>query len=194
MLKIAEIVKETQSEGPGKRLAIWVQGCNIKCKNCCNPQMIDFSGGYDLPLSDGIELLQQAKNVEGVTILGGEPFDQANDLLPLAEEAIRLNLGIIIFSGYTLKQLRLDNDISIHRLLDVVDLLIDGPYQHNKRSSKRRWIGSENQKIHHLSNRYINCLDFYSNEQTIDVSIQNGIITVNGWPSIADKLLDINVR
>jgi anaerobic ribonucleoside-triphosphate reductase activating protein len=191
-LRVAEIIEETRSEGPGRRLAIWVQGCSIRCPGCCNPHMLDPQKGSKLTMSDALALLRRAhrRAVEGITLIGGEPFDQAANLAPLAEAATDLDLGVMIFSGYTLSTLRASSSNAIHRLLAATDLLIDGPYQHARQSAHRRWIGSDNQQIHLLNDRYRDHPELYQkSSQSIEITMRNGDLMVNGWPSIADNLI-----
>ena len=71
-LRIAQVVPDTEAEGPGRRFALWVQGCTIRCPGCCNPEMFAADKGRAI---DSAELAQQAlttPGLEGVSILGGE--------------------------------------------------------------------------------------------------------------------------
>ena len=88
MLMVAQVVPSTQAEGPGIRTAIWLQGCPLRCPGCCNPEMLRFEGGVATPISDLKETLLAAKknsNIEGFTLMGGEPFSAAQ--LPAMEAA-----------------------------------------------------------------------------------------------------------
>ena len=188
MLRIAEIVFTTSSEGPGLRTAVWVQGCSIRCDGCCNPEMLSIEGGRELSLAGMEELVARscAAGVEGVTLLGGEPFDQASALSALAAMAKEKGLGIVAFSGYRLESLTSTDQ---RALLAQVDMLIDGPYQRAAHSSKRRWVGSENQRIHHLTDRYRAHPDIQSDHsQSIHITYENGELTVSGWPDMVNAL------
>src|SRR2546428_11526767 len=75
-LQVAQIVRRTEAEGPGRRWALWFQGCPLRCPGCCNPEMLPFAGGERLALPAVVELVAAAgprHRVEGVTLLGGEP-------------------------------------------------------------------------------------------------------------------------
>ena len=79
-LPIAQIVPCTEAEGPGRRFAVWFQGCPLRCPGCCNPEMLPFTGGMNQPVSDLIEHLHAAQDrhgLEGISLLGGEPFAHA---------------------------------------------------------------------------------------------------------------------
>src|SRR6516165_8399735 len=79
-LQVAQIVPATEAEGPGLRFALWFQGCPLRCRGCCNPEMLPFEGGSFLPLQDILEQVKQtaqAQSIEGITFLGGEPLAHA---------------------------------------------------------------------------------------------------------------------
>ena len=77
ILNLAQVVPCTEAEGPGRRFAVWVQGCPLRCPGCCNPEFLPFAGGTPTRVS---ELLRRVdtEDVEGVTLLGGEPFAHAS--------------------------------------------------------------------------------------------------------------------
>src|SRR5438270_1937649 len=148
LLSIAQAVHCTEAEGPGRRFALWFQGCPLRCPGCCNPEMLPFEGGAAMRLADVLVQLQDAKAkqvIEGITLLGGEPFAHAAGAALLAEAAHRLNLTVMIFTGYTLEELRESTDPVIHVLLAHTDILVDGPYVRELPETQRRWIGSANQ-------------------------------------------------
>src|SRR5260370_21835302 len=79
-LRIAQIVPCTEAEGPGRRFALWFQGCPLRCPSCCNPEMLPFEGGQLLALADVVRQLQESAaehQLEGITLLGGEPLAHA---------------------------------------------------------------------------------------------------------------------
>src|SRR5262245_54313833 len=108
-LQVAQIVSCTEAEGPGKRFALWFQGCPLRCPGCCNPEMLPFSGGQAMQLSAVVEQVRSAANqhgVEGITLLGGEPLAHARQAAALARPVQGLGLSVMIFSGYTLAEAR----------------------------------------------------------------------------------------
>ena len=191
-LSIAGTVDCTSSEGPGERFALWVQGCSIRCANCCNPQMFSQKD----PTTDIGHLAQKIidarnenPNIEGITILGGEPFEQSKALARLCKEIRMLWPGktlpsIMVFTGHQLKQLKQNN---VHReFIELIDLLVDGPFNKNLPEylgENRRWIGSSNQNIHFLSKRYLALKDNWPiGRNTLELKIKNGIVSINGFP------------
>ena len=108
-LRIAQIVPDTEAEGPGRRFALWFQGCPLRCPGCCNPEMLPFEGGQLLSLNEVIGQLQEsatAHSLEGITLLGGEPLAHAAAGAALAQAAHALGLNVMVFSGYLLEDAR----------------------------------------------------------------------------------------
>ena len=148
-LNIAYINTCTETEGPYKRLAIWFQGCNILCKACCNPELQALRIRHIITVEELFNIILDSKDkydIEGVTFLGGEPTLQEG-LISLAFLLKMNNIGTILFTGKKIEML--DND-----LINNLDLVIDGKFEVSKIDTKRNLIGSENQNIYFLTNRY----------------------------------------
>ena len=101
-LRVAGIIEESIVDGPGLRFVLFLQGCRTHCKGCQNPQTWDFDGGTLVSAEDILSRVQCDPLVHGITFSGGEPFEQATALLPLAEELKRRGYHLMAFSGYTL--------------------------------------------------------------------------------------------
>src|SRR5437660_2597341 len=90
ILSIAQIVPCTEAEGPGRRYALWFQGCPLRCPGCCNPEMLPFAGGTRRPLAEVVAEVEAAARdggVEGLSLLGGEPLAHAAGAAALAAAA-----------------------------------------------------------------------------------------------------------
>lgn len=192
VLSVATIAEDTEAEGPGRRWALWVQGCSIRCAACCNPEMFDPRRGepMEIEVLAGQIAAAQARGVEGVSFLGGEPFEQAEPLGELAARAKQLGMTVMVFSGYLLAELQARPDAA--RLLGLTDLLVDGPYDHTRPEPSppagRRWIGSANQTMHFLTAAYAESDPRMRAPNTIEIRLSKGGLRINGWPS-ADHLL-----
>src|SRR5687767_13593652 len=84
---VAQVVACTEAEGPGKRFALWFQGCPLRCPGCCNPEMLPFIGGRAVPRAEVVGQMRRAAaehGLEGITLLGGEPAAHAEAALVLA--------------------------------------------------------------------------------------------------------------
>ena len=181
-LFLAQTIPQTQAEGPGNRFALWVQGCSLRCPGCCNPEFFKFGGGEVVEPEQLASRVLDTPAIEGVSILGGEPFDQAKALLPFIQRVREAKLSVMVYSGYRLAELNAKPDPAVHHILAQIDLLVDGRFDRNQPESSRRWIGSANQQLHFLSDRY-HVLDpqFWS-ENTLEIRFDGATVTVNGWP------------
>ena len=184
-LSVAHAVECTEAEGPGRRYALWLQGCPLRCPGCCNPEMLPFRGGKKVAVhvvTDQIIQAAKRHQIEGITLLGGEPFSQAAAVSHLASSVQASGLTVMAFTGFELEQLRAKRDASVDHLLQHVDLLIDGPYRRELPDSTRRWIGSTNQRIHCLTDRYHSQDGYWDEANTIEIRMRNGEVHVNGFP------------
>jgi anaerobic ribonucleoside-triphosphate reductase activating protein len=182
-VQIAQVVPCTEAEGPGKRFAVWFQGCPLRCPGCCNPEFLPFTGGEPRTVADLSNEMARARDeagVEGVTLLGGEPFAHAAGAAALADAARRLGLSVMVFSGHTLDQLRRRADAA--DLLARTDILVDGPYLRDQPDTERRWIGSRNQGVHFLTDRH-RFDDQWRRRNTLEIRVRGGEVVVNGFPA-----------
>ena len=144
-LRVAGVIEESIVDGPGLRFVLFLQGCRTHCKGCQNPQTWDFEGGTAVSAEDILNRIQGDPLVHGITFSGGEPFEQAAALVPLAEELKRRGYHLMAFSGYTFEQLL--EKPSCRDLLSLLDLLVDGPFVEEQKSLELRFRGSRNQRI-----------------------------------------------
>lgn len=179
-LRIFKIIKKTKVEGPNLRYCIWVQGCTKHCKGCYAKNTWDKEGGILTDTGTIIDDIKAQKGIDGVTFLGGEPFEQAVALASIARQVKKMKLSVLTFTGNLYEDLIKSNDKGIQRLLKYTDLLIDGGFEEKNFNLSKPWIGSSNQ-------RYIFLTDFYDEKiisqykNKIEVRIsENGEILLNG--------------
>lgn len=190
-LRVAQTVARTSAEGPGERYAVWVQGCPLRCPGCCNPEMLALDrGGRVVPVRELAEAILATDGIEGLTLAGGEPVAQAAACAELAEAVQGAGLSVMLFSGYTLEELRAlgAEDPEVPRLLGAVDLLVDGPYLQQQPETRRRWIGSANQVLHALTRRYDPSAPAFLEPNTVEIRLDGLELVVNGWPAGAHKV------
>lgn len=173
---VASINQCTEVEGPYKRLCIWFQGCNIHCKGCCNPDYQPLVPKNILLLDELVSIIKETKekfDIEGVTYSGGEPTLQQG-LPQLTEEIHKLGLGVISFTGRTYE--------NVKEILCGCDAVLDGAYEADKQETKRRILGSTNQRIICLTDRYKNCIEnWFSICENKSVEVNVGLtIVANG--------------
>jgi anaerobic ribonucleoside-triphosphate reductase activating protein len=148
--------------------------------------MLPFSGGQARPPDDLLADLRSARDeyaVEGITLLGGEPLAHAAGAAALARGAHGLGLSVMVFSGYTLEEARALPDPAVAELLALTDILVDGPYLRDRPDGERRWIGSTNQRIHFLTDRYRADDPCWRQPNTLEIRLRGGELSVNGFPA-----------
>jgi anaerobic ribonucleoside-triphosphate reductase activating protein len=182
LLSLAQVVPDTQAEGPGRRFAVWFQGCPLRCPGCCNPEFLPFATGTPSRLSDLLTQLDATTGLNGVSLLGGEPFAHAAGAARLAEAARDRGLGVMVYSGYTLEQIR-ELPLPAGELLSATDLLVDGPYLRDQPEAERRWVGSRNQRVHFLTDRYDPADGCWRRRNTLEVRVRGAEVSVNGFPA-----------
>ncbi|WP_241979703.1 4Fe-4S single cluster domain-containing protein [Cryobacterium suzukii] len=199
-LRWSRFLAATIAEGPGLRSALWVQGCSVHCPGCFNPQLwAEIGGRVENTARLADRLVTDALNAgaRGITLLGGEPFDQAAALGSIAQAFRASGLTVMTFSGYPLHLLTqwAKNRPDIAQLLGATDLLIDGPYLRDQPDAGRPWLGSTNQGIRALTPVYAAEVAQIEREGGLDrleVRIHpDGRVDVNGWANDAalDELL-----
>ncbi len=140
--------------GPGARACLWVRGCSRRprCPECVSSEL--WAPGIRTPVRDVAEQLRVPLGVAaGLTISGGEPFDQAREVLQLvrAVRSLAGDIEVLVYSGYLLEELTAAGGPA-RRLLTEIDMLVDGPYLVTS-GDRLRWRGSDNQRVHLLSAR-----------------------------------------
>ncbi len=185
-LNVAARVRSTEAEGPGRRYALWVQGCPLRCPGCCNPHFLAFETARIMPVDEVAREMLDSRGIEGVTFLGGEPFSQAEALAAVARRCRDAGLSVMVFSGHTLQHLRRGAEPGWGELLEATDLLVDGPYLRQRHSTGRRWIGSDNQRVHFLTERYADLDDgaggLDPGPNTLELRLVGTELTINGFP------------
>jgi anaerobic ribonucleoside-triphosphate reductase activating protein len=185
-LQVAQTVACTEAEGPGRRYALWFQGCPLRCPGCCNPEMLPFAGGARRPLAEVVAEVEAAVRdggVEGVSLLGGEPLAHAAGAAALAAAARARGLSVMVFSGYALEEARRLPDPDVGGLLALTDILVDGPYLRDRPEARRRWVGSANQRVHFLTDRYRADDPRWLLPNTLEIRLRGPELTVNGFPA-----------
>ena len=153
-MRVSKIIEKTYAEGPGCRFCIWVQGCSHRCEGCFAKDLWDYDKGYEIQVSDIIKMIENVKDkIDGITFLGGEPFDKAEDLSNIANYMHSIDKNVITFTGYTFEQIDNSNNTEWKELIKSTDLLIDGKFEKDLLDYSRPLVGSSNQRFFYLSER-----------------------------------------
>lgn len=176
-MNIAHIEEGSFIYGPGCRFVIWVQGCSVRCKGCWNTEMWSFENKTILNVEELLCKIDNEKDtIEGITLLGGEPLDQYKEVSELLVKSKANGLSTMLFTGYEMNEI---SDKST--LFENTDILITGRYDKTKRTLNHQWIGSTNQEIHFLSNRYADYEIENNNYMEITINA-DGSTTILGFP------------
>lgn len=148
-LRVAGIVEESFVDGPGIRFTVFVQGCPHRCPGCHNPQTHAYEGGFWVEVGSLLARMEENPLLDGLSLSGGEPFEQAEPLAELAEGVQARGYDVMTWSGYTFEFLLAHRDErpGWRRLLDASDVLVDGPFLIAQRSLGLPCRGSRNQRI-----------------------------------------------
>ena len=171
--------------GPGNRFVLWTQGCSKGCSECFNPETWSREIYKELSPTQIFELIKNFE-VDGVTISGGDPLEQEDELLELLMllSTMRLRKGVILFSGFT--RAEISSNFIREQCLKYIDVLIDGRYEKNlKIDFSLR--GSSNQEFYSFSDKISS--DELSFDQEIEISSLEGDIMMTGFPNISRKIL-----
>ena len=146
-MRYNKIRKMDISNGEGVRVSIFMQGCTFNCKNCFNPETHSFDGGKEFTDDTINRVLELSgnENVEGLSILGGEPLHPKNidgtTLLSKRFKEKYPNKNIWVWTGFLFENLK-DSEV-----MKYIDVLVDGQYVDELHNPMLKWRGSSNQRV-----------------------------------------------
>ena len=152
-MKYASIKKRDVANGPGVRVSLFVSGCNHHCKGCFNKESWDFNYGKDFTNATIDEIIDLLKPdyVSGLSLLGGEPFEFINQqgLLPLLKRVKEIypKKTIWAYSGFLYEELRKMPYEETKKILNLIDVLVDGKFVEDLKDPMLYFRGSSNQRI-----------------------------------------------
>lgn len=179
-LRISSVREHSSIYGPGSRYVIWVQGCSLGCVGCWNKELWPADGGSEVRVDELISTITQVDGIEGVTILGGEPLEQAAPMLELVRGVRSLGLTVMLYSGYEESEL----DTIQMACVESSDIVILGRYVAALRDTSLRWRGSSNQEVRLVSEAYAGLEIEEANEVEITIT-PDGRISMVGYPNAA---------
>lgn len=149
MIRISGVIRESIVDGPGIRFVVFTQGCCHNCEGCHNPSTHDLNGGY---LIESEKILKEfGKNplLKGITLSGGEPFLQPEQLIDVAKGVKDMGKDVLIYSGYTYEELLSmgQSNSCVSKLLSLCDVLVDGRFILKERDLTLVFRGSRNQRV-----------------------------------------------
>lgn len=148
----ANITKDSEIYGPGNRYVIWLQGCTLGCKGCWNTEMWSHKKKNLIEREQLLSDILLMDDIVGVTLLGGEPLQQLENVLWLLAELQKAELDSMLYSGYSYHEILETKSLSA--VIKLVDIMITGRYVQLLRDTNLRWRGSSNQEIHYFTDKY----------------------------------------
>ena len=142
-MRILDRVPGTSVDGPGLRTSIYFAGCSHQCPGCHNPQSWDFAGGREMSIDEIMDIVDE--NGFDVTLSGGDPMYNAGMILPLARKIKESGKTLWCYTGFRYEVVMEHPDM--RRLLDYVDVLVDGPFVETLRDVHLLFRGSSNQRL-----------------------------------------------
>lgn len=149
-MRYGQIREVDVANGEGIRVSFFVTGCHLRCKGCFNEAYQDFSFGEIWTEKETERVIQALDKfyIKGLTVLGGEPFQNTEDLYPILKKiktCLRTDQDVWIYSGYTFEELQQDE--KKRKMLALCDVLVDGPFVLHLKDLRLAYRGSSNQRI-----------------------------------------------
>jgi anaerobic ribonucleoside-triphosphate reductase activating protein len=176
-LRIHHLIERTRANGPGMRAALWVQGCSLSCPGCFNPETHPSRGGQVVPVGELFRRISSIPDIEGVSILGGEPLQQRRQVFALLRLLrARTSLSVLLFTGFT--EAEIARMPGARELPGLVDVLFAGRYDQSQRLA-RDLRGSRNKTVSFFTTLYSeqHLREVPQCELVID---EQGFVTING--------------
>lgn len=183
-LRIGRLQQHCSVLGPGMRAVVWFQGCSLSCTGCIAAEMNSAPPSLTTTPEQLAAWCLSIEGIDGLTLSGGDPIDQPLDALANFLEAVRgaTPLGVMLYTGRTLAQLRASSDPSMPRVLAATDILIDGPYV-EALNNGIGWRGSTNQTVHRLGQRSHGAERVETEPRRLELSIDAaGTVGIAGLP------------
>jgi len=146
-VRLAGIVNESVTDGPGLRIALFFQGCEHHCLGCHNPQTWSHQGGKEYLVDSLLKQLPDNPLIKGVTLSGGDPFYQPEAAAIIAREFHARGKDVWAYTGFLWEELLISGDTAKIDLLSQCDVLIDGPFVQALQSPVLHFRGSSNQRL-----------------------------------------------
>ena len=187
-LRLGFQIERSEIYGPGIRSVYWLQGCTLACKGCWNTQFWPSKGGDLIDVDRLLSELSRRQDIEGITLLGGEPLQQAPEVEQLITGCKELGLTVFLYTGYEMHEL----DPTMKRCVDLADIVVMGRFVQALRNTNLRWRGSENQRllIKNSKYEYMDVTD--QNEVEIHLDTSGRIVTVGYGNEQLLELIGVN--
>jgi len=154
LLNVHDVLPVSCVNGPGRRAVVWVQGCSKRCPGCSNPLTHSHRPHVLFAPKRLAECILTISGIEGLTITGGEPCEQAPAVGRLCRLIRKKGLSVMLYTGWEYEDICCCDNQAVRDLLAQIDILVDGPFIQRLACKDLLWRGSSNQQIRFLTDRY----------------------------------------
>ena len=183
-MQIDRIYFPVKTLGYGERIGIWTIGCNHHCFNCSNPELWEDNSDKNISVDEIIKCVNKVPHADGITITGGDPFEQPDELYKLVIELKKCQYEDILV--YTFEELQCKGEI-FNKILNEIGVLVDGEYV-DSLNDNMSFRGSSNQRIivlnENLKRKYHNAEEW---ERKTQILVNDGFIQAIGLPVKNDR-------
>lgn len=181
-MMFARMIAPVHALGPGERVGIWLQGCSKNCTGCISPELQEFDRSKSIPVETLVTLIRESavrNSCEGLTISGGDPFEQAEELYELLAK-LRCDFNdILVYTGYTLCEIESVKEMK--KCIPYIDVLVDGRYVEKRNCNSSRLYGSDNQKIYFFNKELVNkYVEYDCKKQKLELFYHDGKVIIVG--------------
>ena len=182
------IIEDEHLYGPGKRLLFFTQGCSIHCKGCINSHLWKFGCGRNISATEILHICQN-NEVDGITLHGGEPLDQAKEVFETVKLLKNNGFTVVLFTGYIKKEIT-KYQIKVWNLADII---VSGKFLESKKNLYLQFRGSTNQRIYTHKGKYKGYKPIDGKTVAILTFDNNGDLNIKGFFSDEIKsIIDMN--
>ncbi len=188
-IRVHDIVPRSGVYGPGTRWVLWVQGCSLACPGCWNKPTWPEGGGESRDVGDLLGEIASTEGIEGITILGGEPLQQAEAVLELIEGTRCMGLTVMLYTGHEPEEF----DAAMRACYESSDIAITGRYVEALRDPGLLWRGSSNQSIESPTGVYSDLDPEEAREVEVIIDHETGQVTLTGYPDegLLEQMTDL---
>jgi len=187
LLNVHDVLPVSCVNGPGRRAVIWVQGCSKRCQGCSNPLTHSHRPHVLFAPERLAESITTIPGIEGLTVTGGEPCEQAPAVGRLCRMVRKKGLSVMLFTGWEYEDIYRSHDRAVRNLLKQIDILVDGPFVKELADKSLLWRGSSNQQIRLLTDCYSPDVLEENNQLQVEGQLTSGAhLQVTGFPEKSD--------
>lgn len=190
LLNIHAIMHVSYANGPGARTVVWTQGCRLHCPECSNPLTHSHKPQILVAPQQLATSILTVPGIEGLTVSGGEPFEQAAAVASLCRAVREGGLSVMVFTGWIYESICKCSNTAVKNLLEQIDILVDGPFIQHLADKHLLWRGSRNQMIRFLTDRYRPDVLQSSSRLQVEGQLPSGApLQITGFPEGTDLML-----